>query len=142
MSVPTRWAVTSCVFDPLADEVLGTVDAVQVRVVPDAGALACSCGVPVPVRVRPACGQAAVKISFPRPCTGRIAAACPEIFNTLADAIPDPVLRQVLNPRVGLGQNTSRQPARSRCGRSDHRRRAGSRWVTQVQGFSRARRRA
>jgi hypothetical protein len=107
---------------------LETVDAVQVRVVQDAGALASSCGVPVPVRARPVRGQAAVKISFTRPCTGRIAAACAEIFNMLADAIPDPVLRQVLNSGVGLVQNTSRWSARSRCRRSEHRRRAGSRW--------------
>ena len=85
MSVPTRWAVTSCVFDPLADEVLEIVDTEQVRVVQDADALAGSCGVPVPVRARPVRGQAAVKTSLPWPCTGRIAAACPEIFNMLAD---------------------------------------------------------
>jgi hypothetical protein len=56
----------------------------------------------------PVCGQAAVKISFPRPCTGMIAAACAEIFNMLADAVPGPVLRQVLHSGAGLGQNTSR----------------------------------
>jgi hypothetical protein len=86
LSVPTRWAVTSCVFDPLADEVLEIVDTEQVRVVQDADALAGSCGVPVPVRARPVRGQAAVKTSLPWPCTGRIAAACPEIFNMLADS--------------------------------------------------------
>ena len=80
------------------------------------------------VRARPVRGQAAVKVSFPRPCTGRIAAACAEIFNMLADAIPYPVLRRVLNSGAGSVQNTSRWPARSRCRRSDHRRRAGPRW--------------
>jgi hypothetical protein len=67
-----------------------------------------SCGVSVPVRARPVRGQAAVKISFPRPCAGRIAAACAEIFTMLADAIPGPVLRQVLSSGVGLVQNASR----------------------------------
>jgi hypothetical protein len=81
---------------------------VQVRAVQDAGALVGWCGVPVPVRARPVRGQAAVKISFPRPCTGRIAAAYAEMFNMLADAIPDPVLRQVRDSGVGLVQNTGR----------------------------------
>jgi hypothetical protein len=70
---------------------------------------------PAPVRAQPVRGQAAVKISFPRPYPGRIAAACAEIFNMQADAIPDPVSRQVLNSGVGLVQNTSRQPKRSPC---------------------------
>jgi hypothetical protein len=59
-----------------------------------------------------------VKISFPQPCTGRIAVAWAEIFNMLADAIPDPV------PAIG-------PPSASRIS-----------LVMWIRGFSRARRRA
>lgn len=57
----------------LAGDVPGAGGTATTRIAPSAGCLRPrgSCGIPVPVQALSVRGQAAVRISFPRPCAGR-----------------------------------------------------------------------